>query len=156
MQNQTFPHHDQNPGHHPQIINPQTKHADVYSFDDLLISCGHEAMANGIRSKAIPGTIQDWISGKICEALPHRLVQRLLAYLIENRDATEVLEYRESKGGDVPELTLLFHRTVKSKARKEKEGYEHANITGSQGSINGCLNDLDSGGSVQGCFAKMS
>ena len=112
-------------------INPQTKHADVYSFDDLLISCGHEAMTNGIRSKAIPGTIQDWISGKICEALPHRLVQRLLAYLIENRDATEVLEYRESKGGDVPELTLLFHRSVKAKARKQREGYQHVNLTGS-------------------------
>ena len=99
---------------------PPPKTADIFSFDDLLISCSHEIMVNGINSAVIPPTIKDWISGKIVQALPHRLIQKLLGFLIDNRDMTETIAYKEKNQGECPEFTLMLYRTAKAKIRHEK------------------------------------
>jgi len=78
-------------------------------------------MINGINSTVIPPTIKDWISGKIVEALPHRLVQKLLGFLIDNRDMTETIAFKEKNHGEVPEFTLLLYRTAKAKIRHESK-----------------------------------
>ena len=56
----------------------QPKTADIFSFDDLLVTCAHEIMVNGLETAVLPPTIKDWVSGKIVQALPHRLIQKLL------------------------------------------------------------------------------
>merc|ERR1711879_1041149 len=93
------------------------KNVDVYTFDDLMVACSQEIMVNGIDSISIPSTIRDWISGKIVRALPKRLIQKLLSFLVDNRDMTETLGFREKVNGDVPEFTLLLYRTARAKAR---------------------------------------
>lgn len=105
----------------PQVDIPPPKTADIFSFDDLLITCAHEIMLNGINSTVIPPTIKDWISGKIVDALPHRLVQKLLGFLIDNRDMTETIAFKEKNHGEVPEFTLLLYRTAKAKIRHESK-----------------------------------
>jgi len=97
------------------------KMADVYSFDDLLVVCSQEIMVNGMDTDAIPGTIKDWISGRIVRSLPKRLIQKLLSFLVDNRDITETLGFREKTAGDIPEFTLLFYRSEKVKTRIERE-----------------------------------
>ena len=77
-------------------------------------------MINGIDTPIIPPTIKDWLAGKIVRALPQRLIQKLLGFLIDNRDMTETLAFREKCNGDVPEFTLLMYRTAKAKVRHEK------------------------------------
>lgn len=111
--------------HDNQNSNSETpKNVDIYTFDDLMISCAQEIMVNGIESDNIPSTIRDWISGKIVRALPKRLIQKLLAFLVDNRDMTETLGFREKANGDVPEFTLLLYRTARAKARHEKTASE--------------------------------
>lgn len=102
-----------------------SKNVDVFTFDDLMVACSQEIMVNGIDSESIPSTIRDWISGKIVRALPKRLIQKLLAFLIDNRDMTETLGFREKANGDVPEFTLLLYRTAKARARHEKAEHEN-------------------------------
>merc|ERR1712032_110978 len=88
-------------------------------------------MINGINSTVIPPTIKDWISGKIVNALPHRLVQKLLGFLIDNRDMTETIAFREKNHGEVPEFTLLLYRTAKAKIRHESKTF-NTNVENSQ------------------------
>merc|ERR1711879_866234 len=103
------------------------RNADVYSFDDLLISSAQEIMVNGMGSEVIPETIKDWLAGKVLRALPKRLTQKLLSFLVDNRDMEATLGFKENQNGDIPEFTLLMYRTAKSKIRKEREG--NPNIT---------------------------
>ena len=110
----------QNDNQNIQNNSSSPKNVDIYTFDDLMISCSQEIMVNGIESENIPSTIRDWISGKIVKALPKRLVQKLLSFLVDNRDMTETLGFREKVNGDVPEFTLLLYRTARAKARHEK------------------------------------
>ena len=102
---------------------PPRPNVDVFSFDDLLVSAAHEVMVNGIESTIIPATIKDWLCGKLVRALPKRLTQKLLAFLLDNRDLEGILDYKEQTQGDVPEFTLMIYRSAKSKIRKNKPGY---------------------------------
>jgi transcription elongation factor Elf1 len=77
-------------------------------------------MINGIDTEVIPTTIKDWISGKIVKALPHRLIQKLLGFLIDNRDMTDTIAYKEKNSGEIPEFTIYLYRTAKAKVRAEK------------------------------------
>ena len=97
-----------------------TSNADIYSFDDLLITCAHEIMINGFETTVIPPTVKDWVAGKIVKSLPHRLIQKLLGFIIDNRDMTDTIAYKEKNHGEIPEFTLLLYRTAKAKVRKEK------------------------------------
>ena len=46
---------------------PLGKNIDAYAFDDLLVSCTQEIMANGIETRQIPDTIKDWVGGKVIQ-----------------------------------------------------------------------------------------
>ena len=98
---------------------------NAYNVDDLLVSCSHEIMVNGMDSDIIPDTIKDWLAGKVLRALPKRLTQKLLSFLLDNRDMEGTLGFRENQNGDIPEFTLLIYRTAKSKLRKERENPDH-------------------------------
>merc|ERR1712179_758171 len=76
-------------------------------------------------SSIIPDTIKDWLAGKVLRALPKRLTQKLLSFLLDNRDMEGTLGFRENQHGETPEFTLLIYRTAKSKLRKEKENPGH-------------------------------
>merc|ERR1711971_308619 len=117
-------HNQHTPTTNAELLRPkiQPQNADIFSFDDLLITCAHEIMINGINTEVIPTTIKDWISGKIVKALPHRLIQKLLGFLIDNRDMTDTIAYKEKNSGDVPEFTMYLYRTAKAKIRAEKSG----------------------------------
>ena len=70
-------------------------------------------------SEALPGTIKDWIAGKIFKSLPKRLVQKFLAFLLDDRDMTEHVGFRENQAGD--EFTLLLYKSDAQKKRKEEQ-----------------------------------
>merc|ERR1712071_449715 len=110
----------ENPQNPQNLPHNQPKTADIFSFDDLLVTCAHEIMVNGLETTVLPPTIKDWVSGKIVQALPHRLIQKLLGFLIDNRDMTDTIAYKEKNHGEVPEFTLLLYRTAKAKVRHEK------------------------------------
>jgi len=97
-------------------------HQDGYNLDDLLVSVTQEIMVNGMDTLAVPETIKDWLAGKVLRALPKRLNQKLLSFLLDNRDMEGSLGFREREDGDIPEFTLLLYRSAKSKERKEREG----------------------------------
>merc|ERR1712061_586120 len=98
------------------------QNVDVYSFDDLMVTCSQEIMVNGMDTTTIPETVKDWLAGKVLRALPRKLTQKLLAFLLDNRDMNGYLGYKEKNlSGEIPEFTLLMYRTAKSKQRKEKE-----------------------------------
>merc|ERR1712066_601540 len=96
-------------------------HQDGYNLDDMLVSVTQEIMVNGMETTAVPETIKDWLAGKVLRALPKRLNQKLLSFLLDNRDMDGCLGFREKTDGDIPEFTLLMYRTAKSKERKERE-----------------------------------
>lgn len=95
--------------------------ADVYTFDDLLVACSQEIMINGIDSPVIPGGIKDWVSGKLLSALPKRLVQQLLASLIENRNLVDTIDFREKKGQNRSEFTLVMYKSEKAREKHQKK-----------------------------------
>jgi len=95
--------------------NP-VKCADVFSFDDMLASCVAEITKNGMDTLAVPDTIKDWVAGKLLRAFPKQLTQRLLNFMMEQRDFEGLLAFRECRTGDVPEFTLLLHRDHRSRA----------------------------------------
>jgi len=45
----------------------------------------------------------------------------LLGFLIDNRDMTETIAFKEKNHGEVPEFTLLLYRTAKAKIRHESK-----------------------------------
>ena len=107
------------------ILDANMNSRNAYNVDDLLVSCSHEIMVNGMDSNIIPDTIKDWLAGKVLRSLPKRLTQKLLSFLLDNRDMEGTLGFRENQGGEVPEFTLLIYRTAKSKLRKERENPGH-------------------------------
>ena len=115
----TLPKNQEIPQINPFLAAQRSKNADVYSFDDLLVSCCNEISTNGINSECIPPTIRDWIAGKIIESLPQKLVQRLVSFLTENRDMSETMAYREKVNCEVPEFTLLMYRSAGTKQLHE-------------------------------------
>jgi len=64
-------------------------------------------MVNGLETTSIPETVKDWISGKLLRALPKKLVQRLMSFIISQRDIEGCLGFRENQHAEVPEFTLL-------------------------------------------------
>lgn len=80
---------------HQVPINQFKPNIDCFSFDDLLVSCAHEIMVNGIQTEIVPDTIKDWLCGKLVRALPGRLTQKLLSFLLDNRDLEGILDFRE-------------------------------------------------------------
>ena len=105
----------------PDLFNPNAKYVDAFSFDDLLVSCCQEIMVRGWESADIPASIKDWISGKILNTLPKRLIQKLLAYLVNNKDSEGLIGFRERENQDVPEFTLFLYRTEKARERLENK-----------------------------------
>lgn len=90
---------------------------DLYSFDDLLIACAKEVVTHGIDTDAIPKTIKDWLAGKILETLPKKLIQRLLAYIIDHRESHDLISYKENSTGE--EFTLMLYKSIAQKNRLE-------------------------------------
>lgn len=80
---------------------------DVFSFDDMMMACCQEVMVNGLETTSIPETVKDWISGKLLRSLPKKLVQRLMSFIISQRDIEGCLGFRENQHAEVPEFTLL-------------------------------------------------
>jgi len=91
-------------------------HVDTYSFDDLLVNCTQELMANGLETTRIPETIKDWIGGKLLRALPQRLCRRLLTFILDNKDLDKIMGFREH--GD--EFTMILYRSERTKRDREK------------------------------------
>jgi len=91
-----------------QLQTPRSpvKYADVFSFDDMLASCVAEITKNGMDTLAVPDTIKDWVAGKLLRAFPKQLTQRLLNFMMEQRDFEGLLAFRECRTGDVPEFTV--------------------------------------------------
>ena len=87
--------------------NDYNAHIDVFSFDDMMMACCQEIMVHGLDTNCIPDTVKDWVSGKILRALPKKLVQRLLSFIVSNRDVEGCLGFRENQNADIPEFTLL-------------------------------------------------
>jgi len=130
--------------------------ADVYTFDDLLVACSQEIMVNGIDSDVIPGGIRDWVSGKLLSALPKRLVQQLLASLIENRNLADTIDFREKKGQNRSEFTLVMYKSEKHREKhqktllKEGVGSQLGRQLGTMDYLNnGLMQDLMNGQSAQ-------
>ena len=96
---------------------------DVYSFDDLLCACAQEIIQNGLQSKSIPSTIRDWLCGKIVDTLPSSLVQQLLTMILESKDATEKIGFRERNKPDYNEFAFILY---KSELLKQKHEDAHA------------------------------
>ena len=88
-----------------QTARNPVKCADVFSFDDMLASCVAEITKNGMDTLAVPDTIKDWVAGKLLRAFPKQLTQRLLNFMMEQRDFEGLLAFRECRTGDVPEFT---------------------------------------------------
>jgi len=101
---------------------------DLFSFDDLMVSCAQEIISNGMETTNIPDEIKGWISRKIVTSLPQQLIKRLLTYLLDNRELSDSIGFREKNTGDIPEFTLLMYRTAKMKHRLEKENKFKENI----------------------------
>jgi len=99
-----------------QTARNPVKCADVFSFDDMLASCVAEITKNGMDTLAVPDTIKDWVAGKLLRAFPKQLTQRLLNFMMEQRDFEGLLAFRECRTGDVPEFTLLLHQDHRSRA----------------------------------------
>ena len=86
----------------------KVKCADVFSFDDMLASCVAEIVKNGMDTLAIPDSIKDWVAGKLLRGMPKQLTQRLLSFMMEQRDFEGLLAFRECRTSDVPEFTENF------------------------------------------------
>lgn len=98
------------------------KSIGVYSFDDLLVSCSQEIIANGFSTDQIPDSVKDWVSGKLLKTLPDLLIRRLFNFLIENRDITQTLGYRERELGGIPEFSMFLFNNVMGREAFEADG----------------------------------
>jgi hypothetical protein len=98
------------------------KSIGVYSFDDLLVSCGQEIIANGFNTDQIPDSVKDWVSGKLLKTLPDLLVRRLFNFLLEHRDISTTLGYRERDIGGIPEFSMFLFNTVMAREAFETMG----------------------------------
>ena len=105
-------------------------HTGSYQLDDLLVNCCKEIIANGYETNKLPPTIKDWLAGKIMSSLPKRLVQKFLAFLLDDRDLNEHVGYRENQNGD--EFTLLLYRSDAQKKRKEEQWEKEIKKWGSE------------------------
>ena len=94
-------------------------HIGSYALDDLLVNCCKEIISHGMDTEYLPATIKDWIAGKIFKSLPKRLVQKFLAFLLDDRDLTQHVGFRENQAGD--EFTLLLYKSDAQKKRKEDQ-----------------------------------
>merc|ERR1711972_658907 len=83
---------------------------------------------NGLESATIPAGIKDWVSGKLLSALPKRLVQRLLASLIENRNLADTIDFREKSSQNLSEFTLVMFKNEKAREKHQKTMIKTQNI----------------------------
>ena len=90
-------------------------HFDNFVFDDLLVSCTKEIITNGMESQKIPRTIKDWLAGKVLSSLPKRLIQKLFSFLLDNRDLSDLVGYKENGTGE--EFTFMLYKSKAQKVR---------------------------------------
>lgn len=100
-------------------VNRQ-KHVNVYQLDDLLVACAQDIIVNGFATETIPDSIKEWVAGKVLKTLPKRLTQKLLSFVLDNRDTADTIGIKESTNGQ--EFTLICY---KSKAQKERAESDH-------------------------------
>jgi len=91
---------------------------DGFSFDDWLVSIGQEIMVNGWKTDNIPETVKDWFSGKVLRALPPRLIQKFIGFLLDNRDIDGSIAIREMND---EEFHILIYKSEKTRLRREKD-----------------------------------
>lgn len=99
------------------------RNLDVFAFDDLLVTCSHEIINNGIETECIPDSIKDWFAGKVLRALPSALLKKLCGFLLENRDLDKSLAYKESLQSD--EFTIRL--VTKKKPRTQTLDFNELN-----------------------------
>lgn len=97
---------------------PNKNHISAYFFDDLLATCCHEIIARGMDTEFLPSTIKDWLAGKILRSLPKRFVQKFVSFMLENRDFSDHLGYKENGRGT--EFTMVFHKSNSERAQKQR------------------------------------
>ena len=73
----------------------------------------------------MPGTVKDWVSGKLISALPKRLVQQLLTSLIENRNMVDTIDFRETKTKNMSEFTLVMYTNIKAREKHRKSSLKN-------------------------------
>jgi len=95
-----------------------TNFIDGFSFDDWLVSIGQEIMVNGWKTDNIPETVKDWFSGKVLRALPPRLIQKFIGFLLDNRDIEGSIAIREMND---EEFHILIYKSEKTRLRREKD-----------------------------------
>lgn len=96
---------------------PHREFCDSYFYDDLLVNTTREIIVNGMSTDNIPQTIKDWVSGKVLSSLPEQLVKRLINFVFDNRDHSQIA-YKENRAGD--EFTMLVYRTERQFRTREK------------------------------------
>ena len=89
-----------------------------FCFDDWLVSIGQEIMLNGWKTNNIPETVKDWFSGKVLRALPPRLIQKFIGFLLDNRDIDGSIALREMND---EEFHILIYKSEKTRLRREKD-----------------------------------
>lgn len=100
------------------LTENMTKPIDGFSFDDWLVSIGQEIMTNGWTTDNIPETVKDWFSGKVLRALPSRLSQKFIGFLLDNRDIDGSIAIREMND---EEFHILIYKSEKTRLRREKD-----------------------------------
>jgi len=119
---------------HPATANhtrPGLKHVDVFQLDDLLVACAQDIIVNGMETGTIPDSIKEWVAGKVLKSLPKRLVQKLLSFILDNRDISEAIGLRENSTGD--EFTMVVYKSAKQKQRMEEKEERDALIRANTG-----------------------
>jgi hypothetical protein len=100
------------------LTQNMTSPIDGFSFDDWLVSIGQEIMVNGWKTENIPETVKDWFSGKVLRALPPRLIQKFIGFLLDNRDIDGSIAIREMND---EEFHILIYKSEKTRLRREKD-----------------------------------
>lgn len=101
---------------------PGPKHVDVFQLDDLLVACAQDIIVNGFDTLTIPDSIKEWVAGKVLKSLPRRLTQKLLSFVLDNRDVSDSIGLRENATGD--EFTMIVYKSQKQKERVESLKYQ--------------------------------
>ena len=108
-----------------------TKHCDAFMLDDLLCAAAQDIVLNGFESSTLPAEIKSWIATKLINSLPKPLIQKLLSFILENRNVAENIGYFENSTGT--EFTISIYNSMRHRLREEATSLAMAKTKGMGG-----------------------
>lgn len=95
-------------------------HENLYNLDDLLVSATKDIIANGYENSVIPTHIKSWIAEKMVLSLPKTFVNKLLSFIIDQRDISDTLACRETITERTHQLTMTIYTSNQAMVRNER------------------------------------